>query len=521
MAEYKTPLQENYGWGLTLNMTGKAPAVAKRIWSTLADAQEYVNDLNDSAIAGLQLSVINDTSAALNGIYFVQSVGTEDASAVLVKVGSDTEAELGELTARVSTVEGKVNILDSSVTGLITTVETKADKFTVGNGLVYTNNKIDVVIDPSSVGLTNSDKGLKVVIPEVNVPEYSIRKLGSPEAGYSASYQLTKDGVGEGSTINIPKDMVVESGSVKTVTTAGQPYPEAKVGDKYIDLVIANKDSSHLYIPVNDLVDDYTGSTYIDVSGNVISIKYDTLKTQIISDTSTAFNIGRIDSSISKNAADIVTANGKITALETTVGDSTKGLVKDVTDLKSSVSVINSSIEAINSSIGTLSTGLATANGKISTLENTVGDSTKGLVKKVNDVSTQVDTNKQNITSLTTTVGNKLDKTAVVNGKGFVNVDGIPTATLVTSDINSDASVGPNAAGTDLQSILINLDSRITSAAGGGVKSIVSGNKAIVINSADANNPIITFTLTADASVASITDNGLKIEDMRSKWVQL
>jgi hypothetical protein len=64
-------------------MTGKAPAVAKRIFETLADAQAYADDVNDSAIAGLQLSVINDSDANKNGIYFVKSIGDGTNSAVL------------------------------------------------------------------------------------------------------------------------------------------------------------------------------------------------------------------------------------------------------------------------------------------------------------------------------------------------------------------------------------------------------------------------------------------------------
>ncbi len=59
-------------------------------------------------------------------------------------------------------------------------------------------------------------------------------------------------------TINIPKDMVVSSGSVKTVTVADEPYDGAEVGDKYIELVIANADQDKLYIPANSLVDVYT-----------------------------------------------------------------------------------------------------------------------------------------------------------------------------------------------------------------------------------------------------------------------
>lgn len=87
MAEYKTEKQINYGWGLSLNMTGKAPAIAKRIFETLSDAQAYADDINDSAIAGLQLSVINDSDSSRNGIYFVKSIGDGTNYAILEQVG--------------------------------------------------------------------------------------------------------------------------------------------------------------------------------------------------------------------------------------------------------------------------------------------------------------------------------------------------------------------------------------------------------------------------------------------------
>lgn len=79
MAEYIFDAQVNAGWGLSLNMTGKAPAVAKRIFATYAHALDYVNDFKDSAIPGLQLSVINDPDDTKNGIYFVSKIGTKAA----------------------------------------------------------------------------------------------------------------------------------------------------------------------------------------------------------------------------------------------------------------------------------------------------------------------------------------------------------------------------------------------------------------------------------------------------------
>ena len=78
--------------------------------------------------------------------------------------------------------------------------------------------------------------------------------------------------------IDIPKDFLVKSATLATVATADTPYEGAVVGDKYLDFVINSKDNddtaSHVYLPVQDLVDVYTSGDGIDVSGeNVISIK--------------------------------------------------------------------------------------------------------------------------------------------------------------------------------------------------------------------------------------------------------
>ena len=107
-----------------------------------------------------------------------------------------------------------------------------------------------------------------LTLTKSTLPVYTITRQQTAETGYSATYQLFKDNVAVGDKINIPKDMVVESGEVKTVTEANVPYQGAVVGDKYIDLTIANASSSHIYIPVKDLVDVYTGGTHITVDAN-------------------------------------------------------------------------------------------------------------------------------------------------------------------------------------------------------------------------------------------------------------
>ena len=91
-------------------------------------------------------------------------------------------------------------------------------------------------------------------------------------SGYLKTYQLKKDSAYIGAKINIPKDMVVQSGTVKVVEQVNVPYAGAVVGDKYIDLIISNATSSHIYIPVKDLVDVYTAGSHITISDkNVVS----------------------------------------------------------------------------------------------------------------------------------------------------------------------------------------------------------------------------------------------------------
>ena len=94
MAEYTTDKQQNYGWGLTFDMSAKAPAISKRIWTSYADALEYINNVNDTAIAGLQLSVIGDSDPKKNGIYFVEKIGTGSNDGILRKVGDDVKVSL-------------------------------------------------------------------------------------------------------------------------------------------------------------------------------------------------------------------------------------------------------------------------------------------------------------------------------------------------------------------------------------------------------------------------------------------
>lgn len=119
---------------------------------------------------------------------------------------------------------------------------------------------------------TETDTEISNAMQEVvdNLPEYTVEKYSTPEDGYAATYQLKKDDAYVGAKINIPKDMVVQSGSVVV-------NPEGMDEGTYIKLVLANATNDTLYILVTDLVDVYTGSTYITVTDGVISLNTGTV----------------------------------------------------------------------------------------------------------------------------------------------------------------------------------------------------------------------------------------------------
>ena len=109
--------------------------------------------------------------------------------------------------------------------------------------------------------------------------EFAIEKQATPEDGFSATYKLKRTAEGAdtyvGDAINIPKDTVLSGGTYEIVETANTPYAGAAVGDPYVDLVVANAEESHIYIPLKGLVDTVKAGDGISVTNNTVSFKVD------------------------------------------------------------------------------------------------------------------------------------------------------------------------------------------------------------------------------------------------------
>ena len=106
----------------------------------------------------------------------------------------------------------------------------------------------------------------------------TVEKKETAETGYIATYEVKQNGSKVGTSINIPKDYLVKSASLGTVSTANSPVSGYAVGDKYLDFVINTKDNTgtdeHLYILVSDLIDTYNAdNSTLQLSSNTFSVK--------------------------------------------------------------------------------------------------------------------------------------------------------------------------------------------------------------------------------------------------------
>ena len=197
--------------------------------------------------------------------------------------------------------------------------------------------KVNISTD-SGNALSLTDTGLKVIIPDV--PEYSIAKADN-SGDYAAVYNLTKDGEKIGASINIPKDMVVSSGSVVELV---EGEVEDLAAGTYIKLVLANTNNDALYISVGSLI-EYVTSGSAEGDNVIININEEHKVTATLNNTlltkinnavdSTTVNtaigtkINELDSDIKASDPD---ADGRVSVLTKVV--QTDGKLTDKAEVK-------------------------------------------------------------------------------------------------------------------------------------------------------------------------------------------
>lgn len=189
------------------------------------------------------------------------------AKAVKDYVAGITGSELGELAHKDNVSENELEeTLKNKINGKVDSVGAGDNSVDIGG--TATKPTVKVKLSPAAgnaleLDETEGQEGLKVIIP--NADTYTVVKDESAAEGFAATYHLTKNGANVGAAINIPKDMVVQSGTVVT-------NPEGQANGTYLKLVLANAENSEIYIPVDSLIEYVTSGS---AAGDMVVIDID------------------------------------------------------------------------------------------------------------------------------------------------------------------------------------------------------------------------------------------------------
>lgn len=271
------------GFPLSIKRGNPAPVDTTAVWYNKTDLETYAAS-GATAYVGQVLTLVADGKC--------EAYMISNEAGTLIKLASTTAS--GDLASDVATLQSQVADLISKVgnagdaetqpTGLykeiadvlaianakVSSVSASDNSITVGGTATEPTVKVAISADDGNA-LSLAADGLKVTIPEVTVPEYSLKKLDTATAGMSSSYQLTKDGTGIGAIIDIPKDMVVKSGSVQTYEAGSLPAGVTEAGT-YIVLVLNDAEETKLYINVGNLIEYVTSGS---AAGDMVFVNID------------------------------------------------------------------------------------------------------------------------------------------------------------------------------------------------------------------------------------------------------
>lgn len=239
---------------------------------------------------------------------------------------------LGDLSALSTTTKASLVAAINEIFGDINDVSTKFGSF--DNLKTTTKSNLVEVINELYSAVNAGGSASAITLTE------------NTTSAYANSYTL-KQGEAVVGTINIPKDMVIKSGTVVK-------NPEGQDAGTYIELTIANDDSTKIYINVKDLIDVYTHATgatqvQINVSNNEISAT-------LVDGGVTTAKLGASSVTTVKIADKNVTKAKLSASLQASIdnADAVPALTDRVSDLESKITAVDSIDTTIQTKLNTL-----------------------------------------------------------------------------------------------------------------------------------------------------------------------
>ena len=239
-----------------------------------SDAKVEVDDLK-KAVDDLK----GNSSASTSGDTSVEGA-KRYTDGKIAELDVTDAAEENKYVSSVSETDGKITVSRTAIPIVGVTDTKENDKFVTSiklEGNIVKAERAQITSSQVSREATTSITGVTVEAALKEVKDRSIVSLSSttPSDGTSVlkKYTLTQNGETIGD-IDIPKDLVVTSGSVVKGTWSGNVFTESESGNgTALKLVIANQ-TEPVYINTLDLVKDHVGVSGISISDtNEISIR--------------------------------------------------------------------------------------------------------------------------------------------------------------------------------------------------------------------------------------------------------
>lgn len=197
--------------------------------------------------------------------------GVEGDAATIIKNAINAKPNLG--TSHNDAARG-----DHNHDGTYLKSYTPPTASTTNAGIVQLNTSTN----DSSVSQAATPSAVKAAYQLAETKTITVSKLNTATNGYLATYEIRQGGTLL-EKIEIPKDFLIESGSVKVCEIADTPERGYKKGDKYIDFVINVKEGgeskSHIFVNLRDLIDVYKADEIsLQLINNEFSIKENGVK---------------------------------------------------------------------------------------------------------------------------------------------------------------------------------------------------------------------------------------------------
>ena len=323
-------------------------------------------------------------------VHGLGSAAYQDKTFLDAKIAEAKQAGTDAQTA-VNTLSGKVGTVPENQTVISLIADAKKAGTDAQASVEALDTRVGVIPSGSSATtvIQYVDKKIEA-IPEQT--DYSLTINNPASSDYAQIYEFKQLGKTIG-TINIPKDMVVQSGTVETKAQAGA-WGEAGT---YLHLVLANAENSSIYINVGDLI-EYVSAGSGENDAIQISISADHKVSASVKNGS--ITLAMLASGVQTEINKAHTHANKAELDKIAVGDKAKwdamqGNAKTYTD-----TTINEKIKTLDGS----AIATAEADGKISVLTGV--EEVDGKISKKSEATLAKIAKTGNVADLMQTSGN-------------------------------------------------------------------------------------------------------------------